>query len=375
MNIYLKTFIISFIVFCMILGGTVLFLLNKEPDVEPVHPQEKEPVDVVEIDDTGDEPEIEPFKKVIMESNRINGVVFGTDGDRADTIMFVSYDPKLQLLDVLSIPRDTYHYVEGFERKDQKKINAVYGMGKKHGGSLGVKQQIANLLGVPVHYYVKVSYSGVSDIVDLIGGVRVNVPFNMDYDDEWCEPPLHIHIAKGDQVLNGSNSVKYLRWRQNNDGGHSNGDLARITRQQNFVKSAMKKVISPKLPVVIKSAYNYVHTDMGLNDMIYYGNKFVDFNMDNIQTYKLPGLWKGYYYVHDIAKSDEILQTIYTRENENAQKIMSEADKKVTDQNKNTSETINKKDDKTKQDKKNDKKDDKKDAGNKSDQKPVDDTI
>ncbi len=338
MNIYVKTFIISFVVFFVVIGGGVLFLLNNEPEVTPVTPTSKVEPHKVEIAETKEDnkPKIDPFQRVIMDSNRINGVVFGTDGDRADTIMFVSYDPKLQLLDVISIPRDTYHYVEGFERKDQKKINAVYGMGKKYGGSPGVKQQIANLLGVPVHYYVKVSYSGVSDIVDLIGGVRVNVPFNMDYDDEWCEPELHIHIAKGDQVLNGVNSVKYLRWRQNNDGSHNNGDLARITRQQNFVKAAMKKVISPKLPVVIKSAYNYVHTDMGLNDMIYYGNKFVDFNMDNIQTHRLPGVWKGYYYVHDIAKTSEILKSVYTRDNEMAQKIMNQKDIDKTVDDKNT---------------------------------------
>ncbi len=329
MNTYLKVFLIAFVVFIAVIGGGIWYMLNKEPDINPVQPSVSTEVEIIE-DKTEDEQiktPIDPYKQIIEESDRINIVLFGTDGERADTLMFVSYDPKLQLLDVISIPRDTYHYVEGHDRKDQKKINAVYGLGKKDGGSVGVKQQISNLLELPIHYYIKVSYSGVSDIVDLIGGVRVNVPFNMDYDDEWSHPPLHIHIAKGEQVLNGSNSIKYLRWRQNNDGSHSNGDLARITRQQNFIKSAMRKVIGPKLPVVIKSAYNYVHTDMGLSDMLYYGNKFVDFDMSSIVTYRLPGVWKGYYYVHDIAETKEIINTIYTHDNEKAQEIIQEAKK------------------------------------------------
>ncbi|GKT33662.1 hypothetical protein ADUPG1_007470, partial [Aduncisulcus paluster] len=91
---------------------------------------------------------------------RVNILVFGTEGMRADTIMLVSYEVSSQTIDIISVPRDTYNYVEGHGGKAQKKINAVYGLGSGDGGPSGMKQQIANLLGVPVHYFVRVDYDG-----------------------------------------------------------------------------------------------------------------------------------------------------------------------------------------------------------------------
>lgn len=297
-------------------GSAIYAFTQFTPDPAAAVPEKDTETIEIGLEESDDQEVIDnrtELQKLVDESERINVLVFGTDGARADTIMLASYDPSRQLVDVISIPRDTYHYVPGHERSDQKKINAVYGLGKSDGGSLGMKQEIANLLGIPVHYYVKVSYSGVADIIDLIGGVQVNVPFNMDYDDEYADPPLNIHIPKGLQVLNGQNSMKYLRWRQNNDGSNQGGDIGRISRQQEFVILAAKKAIGPKLPVVMKTAFNYVHTDMGINDAIYYANSLVEFNTSRIDTYRLPGEWTGYYYVHDPAEAEDMLTSIYSR--------------------------------------------------------------
>jgi len=316
MKYYLKIFLISFLCFAAMFGSAIYAFTQFAPEPKATVPASDTETIEIGLEDS-QEPEVvdnrTELQKLVDDSERINVLIFGTDGARADTIMLASYDPKNQEVDVMSIPRDTYHYVPGHERSDQKKINAVYGLGKKDGGSLGMKQEIANLLGIPVHYYVKVSYNGVADIIDLIGGVQVNVAFEMDYDDEWANPPLSIHIPKGTQVLNGTNSMKYLRWRQNNDGSNQTGDIGRIQRQQEFVILAAKKAISPKLPVVMKTAFNYVSTDMGLNDTIYYANNLVEFNTNNIDTYRLPGEWTGFYYVHDPAETDEVLTKIYSK--------------------------------------------------------------
>lgn len=296
-------------------GSAIYAFTQFAPEPEAAVPDKSTETIEIGIDEPDEEEVVDSrteLQKLVDDSARINVLIFGTDGARADTIMLASYDPEVQQVDVMSIPRDTYHYVPGHERSDQKKINAVYGL-KNDGGRLGMKQEAANLLGIPVHYYVKVSYSGVADIIDLIGGVKVNVPFNMNYDDEYANPPLHIHINQGSQVLDGTNSMKYLRWRQNNDGSNQTGDIGRIQRQQEFVILTAKKAIGPKLPVVMKTAFNYVSTDMGLNDVIYYANNLVEFNTNNIDTYRLPGEWTGFYYVHDPAETESMLTEIYSK--------------------------------------------------------------
>ncbi|WP_430884729.1 LCP family protein [Fusibacter sp. JL216-2] len=322
MKYYLKIFLISFLCFAAMFGSAIYAFTQFAPEPEAAVPDKSTETIEIGIDRPEEEEVVDnrtELQKLVDASGRINVLVFGTDGARADTIMLASYDPDAQQVDVLSVPRDTYHYVPGHERSDQKKINAVYGLGNDDGGSLGMKQEIANLLGIPVHYYVKVSYNGVADIIDLIGGVKINVPFNMNYDDEYADPPLHIHINKGSQVLDGTNSMKYLRWRQNNDGSNQTGDIGRIKRQQDFVIAAAKKAISPRLPVVIKTAFSYVYTDMGINDAIYYANNLVEFNTNNIDTYRLPGEWTGFYYVHDPAETETILEEIYSKGQEKSE--------------------------------------------------------
>ncbi len=320
---YLKIFLLSFVCFAFLLGGVLFAFTSMRPDAEVVAVQPDPPAPTETVGNTVQEGgEVEPsepvdtrteLQKMIDSTNRINVLVFGTDGARADMIMLVSYDPDNKLVDAISVPRDTYHYVPGHERKDQKKINAVYGLGKTGGGSLGMKKEVANLLQLPIHYYVKVNYNGVAEIIDLIGGVEVNVPFHMLYDDEYSDPPLHIDIPAGKQVLNGSNSVKYLRWRQNNDGSYQDGDIGRINRQQQFMILAAQKAIGPKLPAVVNTAFNYVKTDMGLSDMVYYANTIIGFDFNNIETHRLPGEWTGFYYVHDPAATEEILENFYKK--------------------------------------------------------------
>ena len=314
MKLHLKIFLISFVCFSLILSAGMFAFSKANPD-ESV--KESDVKDVVVLKDELEKVEEDKrteLEKAVDESERINVLVYGIDGGRADTIMFVSYDPQNKLIDVISVPRDTYHYVPGHESADQKKINAVYGF-KSGGGSEGLKSEVSSLLNVPISYYVKVKYEGVKDIVNVLGGVEITVPFNMTYDDPYANPPLHINLKKGKQVLDGDKSIQYLRWRKNN-GENGDGDIGRIARQQKFLNAAAKKAFSFKLPSVIKTAFNYVYTDMNIDEMILYGTTAVGMDMNELKTYRLPSATNdfGKYYIHDPLQTEDMLLEIYTRE-------------------------------------------------------------
>lgn len=314
MKFHLRVFIVAFVVFSVIIGTGMFFATRGHSEAVEAN---QGTADIAVLEDQLEEikkDERTDLEKAVDGSERVNIVFYGIDGGRADTIMFVSYDPDQKIVDVVSIPRDTYHHVEGYNAADQKKINAVYGF-KNGGGSEGLKTEISGLLNVPVDYYVKVKYEGVEDIVNVLGGVEVTVPFDMKYDDPYCDPPLHINLKKGKQVLDGDKAIQFLRWRKNNGEG-GDGDLGRIGRQQQFLNAAAKKAFSFKLPSVIKTAFNYVQTDMALDEMIYYGTTSVGMDLSELKTYRLPGSANdsGSYYIHDPLETENLMLEIYKRE-------------------------------------------------------------
>jgi len=328
MKLYIKVFLVSLVAFALIFLGLWKFVIEgaEIDDSKTAMPQlgdhttpgedgDDISISLGENETPGDTAKSE-FETLVEASDRVNFVVFGHDGGRADTIMFVSFDPGNQLVDIINIPRDTYWTVEGYtERADHKKINAVYGFGSGNGGASGLKQQIANMLQVPVHYYVKFDYKGAAAVVDTLGGIEVNVPFDMDYDDPYASPPLHIKIDAGLQTLDGENAVDYLRWRKNNDDVASGGDLPRIKRMQDFIKLTIKRSMSLKLPSVVNTAMNYIESDIAVNLAISYAADAVGMPSGNISTHTLPGEApaRSSYYIGDPADIHELVKDIYSK--------------------------------------------------------------
>ena len=214
MKTFFKVFAVAFLCFTILIGsGTFAFIKYYDPTSSAEAEVNTE--EGIYPNGIGTEDEIEtPLEKAIKESRRVNVLLLGLEGYRTDTIMLASFDPDNGKLDIVSIPRDTYYYRSGYDASDQKKINAAYG----HGGAEQVMAIVSDILDVPVHEYVKVTYSGIERIVDSIGGVEVNIPIKMDYEDIYAEPELHIPFEEGVQTLRGDNAIEYLRFRKNNDG-------------------------------------------------------------------------------------------------------------------------------------------------------------
>ncbi len=318
MKLYIKIFAVAFVCFTLMIGSGLYAMVQSQE--KPEGPIRVEVPDVAtEVKPNEPVIELTELEQLVEESKRFNVVLFGTDGARADTIIFASFDPDHKLVDIISIPRDTYHAVEGFDRADQHKINAVYGLDHdEKGGSVGVRKAIEELLQVPVDGYIKVSYNAVENIIDAIGGVEVNVHKHLKYDDPYAKPKLHINIPAGKQVLDGRNSVHYLRWRKNN-GENGDGDIGRIQRQQAFVKNAIKKSISLKLPSVINTASKQIRTDISIDKITYYGLQGAGIDMSEVQSYKMPGVVRNSgtsYFIHDPEELETILTQIYNRGSE-----------------------------------------------------------
>lgn len=280
MKSFLKPFLLSFLGFSVLFsGGFIAYDMYHNSQSDKGSFSE-------ETEETGKTSKA--MDQLIKEGKRVNVLLLGSDGGRSDTMMLMSFDMKNKSAKVLSIPRDTYYYTKGYEHLDQRKINSVYGRKGEKGGVVGVKSAIEDLTKIEIPYYVEVDYEAVKAIVDILGGIEYEIPFDMDYDDTYSKPPLHIHLKQGLQTLDGEKAMQFLRWRKNN-GSEGTGDIDRIKRQQAFMTAAAKKAFGLKLPMVIKTAYDHMETNLNTGEMLYIGTQLIGTDLGQMEKTTLPG--------------------------------------------------------------------------------------
>ncbi|MCF2132330.1 LCP family protein [Strepomyces sp. STD 3.1] len=159
----------------------------------------------------------------------INILLLGVDerpGDpgRSDTLMVLSLNPKTKSMQTISIPRDTYTQIIGKGYKT--KINHAYAFG-------GIDMAVAtveNFINAKLDYYVKVNMEGLSDLVDAIGGIKV------DNDLKWVDTGTYKKgyvYEKGKIHLNGPQTLGYVRMRHEDP----RGDFGRNKRQREVIEA------------------------------------------------------------------------------------------------------------------------------------------
>ena len=194
-------------------------------------------------------------------------------GGNTDTMLLLTYDTNEKTLRGLNLPRDTMVNVS----TNSKRLNAVfnYNKGKDKAtqvekGMAALKDQVANLTGITPNFYVIVEWEAIGELVDALGGVEFEVPFDMDYDDPYQD--LHIHQKAGLRVLSGDDAMQVIRHRKNNDGSHSNGDVGRLKIQQDFLKAVAKKCLQPatflKIPALAEVFTKNVTTDLTVGNIL-----------------------------------------------------------------------------------------------------------
>ena len=208
--------------------------------------------------------------------------VKNSKGTRTDTMMLTKINFDTGKIDMLSIPRDTRVLVKGREDK----INHAHA----YGGPSLTMDSVQNFLNLDIDYYVKVDYKVVMGVVDAIGGVEIDVPFNMKYrDDTPGFPLLDINLKKGLQILDGKDAHDFLRYRK----GYPEGDLGRIKAQQYFMKELIKQTLKPKnllkLPKLAETYFENIETNIPWTVMLKGVASAKKINVDEMVTATVPG--------------------------------------------------------------------------------------
>ncbi len=267
----------------------------------------------------------EPFR--VQASGREQDVytflLCGTDDGNGgtDTIMVATYDAKNNKMNVMSIPRDTMVNVTW----STKKINSTYNAG----GVTRLAQEVGNLIGFPLDFYIKVDLEGFVELIDALGGIDFEVPYNMNYEDPTQN--LSIHVEKGMQHLDGKTAVGVVRWRKNNDGtGYSSGDIGRIQTQQAFLKAVGKKCLQlgniTKVKEFAEIFNQHVETNLSLGNLIWLGQQALGMDMENVHFFTLPGNYAASYHgtSYVLPDLDELVEAVNTYLNPYLEDVTSE---------------------------------------------------
>lgn len=225
---------------------------------------------------------------------------------RSDTMMLARLDPVNKVVNVLSIPRDTRVLIP--EHRYYDKINAAFA----YGGEQMARRVVANLVGSPVHHYLALKVNGLVNMVDILGGIEIDVEKDMRYVDHTAK--LDIDIKKGRQTLNGKQAHQYIRFRHDEIG-----DIGRVQRQQKFINAVTAKLLSPsilvKLPQLVVSARENVMTDMSDKELLKLANFARKIQRENIKMVMLPGRFGNIggasYWLMDEEGSKEIISNMF----------------------------------------------------------------
>lgn len=274
------------------------------------------------------------------EEGRINIALLGMRGENvigggtlADTIMVVSIVPKENKVSLVSVPRDLWVKNPGSE--SYSKINAVHAYGEENGKQQGLSQMekvLEEVLGLPIHYAVKIDFKGFKELIDVIGGVQITldkpfeegVQFNKphvcdsfftvptgEYENKkvkyfselsgtyktrivesypLCTAPPdalecggNFKLAAGTQTLNGTQALCFARSRE------TSSDFERAKRQQIIIQKIQEKIISlgtmsdfGKVNAMLDTLGNNVKTDLQAWEMKRLYDLYKD--MQNIQV-------------------------------------------------------------------------------------------
>ncbi len=215
----------------------------------------------------------------------VNILIMGIDArnadqnSRSDTMIVASIDRKTKKVVLVWIPRDTRVEVSP-NRYD--KINSVNVLK----GPEEACRVAGKLLDTRINYYVVTNFAGFEKIIDILGGVEIEVESAMAHYDP--NPKLNINLSPGKQRLNGYEALSYVRYR-----GGPTADIGRTARQQKFVKALAKEMFKTsnitKLPELVPEISQNVHTNIPASDMLFLMQVAREFDASSIVTQTLPG--------------------------------------------------------------------------------------
>ncbi|MFA4873501.1 MAG: LCP family protein [Patescibacteria group bacterium] len=214
-------------------------------------------------------------KSSLAKEERLNFLILGQGGAGhegpylTDTIILISVRPKTGDIVMLSIPRDLAVPVPGLGLRKVNAVNAIGESQEAGSGAALATNVIGQTFAVPIAGYVRIDFKGFVELVNILGGIDINVEnafIDPNYPD-GIDRVMTISFAAGEQHMDGETVLQYVRSRHGSNGEGS--DFARARRQQQVLLALRDKLfrfstfLSPgKIAAIINSLEKNIETNI-----------------------------------------------------------------------------------------------------------------
>ena len=187
------------------------------------------------------------------------------DSARTDSLIYMVYDGENKKIDMVSLPRDIWTNIyDGTGTgtiATTAKINSAFTIGEED----ATIETVQNYLQLPIDYYVNINFTSFEKIIDAIGGITVDVPYdiNKKYTSDNTGETL---IPEGRQLLNGEQALIFARIRK------MDTDVDRGNRQQEVIEAAIHQALKinnvTKYQEILDSVSEDVNTNFKFEDLV-----------------------------------------------------------------------------------------------------------
>ena len=272
---FMKVMLFSFLAIFLFAGGTLLYMAIKVGSVTSSAQHELDRGDRSELREEAVNPSKDPVSILIVGLDSRDGNLVG----RTDAMVLATFNPVVNSIKMISIPRDSYVEIVG--RNTHDKINHAHAFG-------GIDMTVAtveNLLNIPVDYFVSLNFDAFMDIIDELGGVEVNSERAFTETDNATYGT--IRIEEGEQILNGEEALAYVRMRKQDP----RGDLGRGERQKEVMESVIKQSASfssiTRFGPIMDSLETNLNTNINFTSIL--GMHSYASELDNIDSLSFDG--------------------------------------------------------------------------------------
>lgn len=293
---------VSILVFLIaVVGAVAAFAKYYTPSLDTDGPSFiVDTVDPGTVDPVSDDTESSDNPEYVRDTKIVNFLVMGRDKKawNTDVIMLVNFNMRNGSLNILQIPRDTYIDLNGVRGRINTAMKTMRTLAYREDPSLsqaelldkGMKGAAALLeesLCIKIDGYAIVNLEGFRNVVNAIGGVYMNVPADMHYEDP--DQDLYIHLKKGPQLLNGEKAEMFVRFRS----GYLEADIGRIDAQKIFLTALFNQLKNniniSTVTEIVNQLVKYVSTDISIPDLVFYAKELLGVDLSGISMMTMPG--------------------------------------------------------------------------------------
>jgi LCP family protein required for cell wall assembly len=240
----------------------------------------------------------------VQKANAFTFVLAGVDNREGsggtmntDVLMFGSLNMDTKLSTLVSIPRDVKLKPAELEAHKINYYYAHYYAQDKDTALSNTKRFFSELFDLPLEYMIVIDFKGLSEIVDALGGLDIDVDMDMRYVDTSDE--TNINLKKGQQHLNGKQALDFVRYRKSNMGTDQSSDIARNERQQQVLSGMLNEMTSlggiTQWGNILDIIGDHVKTDIPADQLRNWILHFRDMKPQQVRSMPLASQWENPY--------------------------------------------------------------------------------